>query len=74
MIVRASLNSGCFECECLLFPGFAVITSRLLNVVAEYGALKDCCAKASLGIQVMIKYGLIDRLISLVSIGWSVAL
>lgn len=74
MIVLASRISGCLECECRLVPGFAVITSRLLNVVVEYGALKDCCAKASLGIQVMIKKGLMDRLMSFVSIGWSVAL
>ena len=54
---------------CLLFPALAVMTSILLKVVDAYGALKDCCAKASLGIQVMIKYGLTDRLMSLVSIG-----
>jgi hypothetical protein len=50
------------------------MTSTLLNVVGENGALNDCCAKISLGIQVTIRYGLIDKLISLTSIGWSVAL
>ena len=57
-----------------MFLGLAVMTSVLLNVVGAYGALNDCCAKTSLGIQVMIKYGLTDRLMSLMSIGWSVAL
>ena len=51
-----------------------MITNVLLKVVGAYGALKDCCAKASLGIQVMIRYGLTDKLMSLISIGWSVAL
>ena len=73
-MARASLVSGCLESECRLFPGFAVVTSTLLNVVGENGALNDCCAKISLGIQVTIRYGLIDKLISLTSIGWSVAL
>ena len=45
------------------------MTSVLWKVVGAYGALKDCCAKASLGIQVMIRYGLTDRLMSLMSIG-----
>ena len=73
-MARASLVSGCLGSECRLYPGFAVITSTLLNVVDENGALNDCCAKISLGIQVTIRYGLIDKLISLMSIGWSVAL
>ena len=73
-MARASLVSGCLENECRLYPGFAVITSTLLNVVDENGALNDCCAKISLGIQVTIRYGLIDKLISLTSVGWSVAL
>ena len=38
------------------------------------GDLKDCCAKASLGIQAIIRQGFIDKLMSLISIGWSVAL
>ena len=71
---RASLVSGRLEYGRRLYPGFAVITSTLLNVVGENGALNDCCAKISLGIQVTIRYGLIDKLISLTSIGWSVAL
>ena len=54
---------------CLLFPALAVMTSVLLNVVGAYGALNDCCAKTSLGIQVIIRYGLTDRLMSLMSIG-----
>ena len=49
------MSSGFAECECLLFPGLAVITSVLWNVVDAKGDLKDCCAKASLGIQAMIK-------------------
>ena len=54
---------------CLLFPALAVMTNVLLNVVGAYGALNDCCAKTSLGIQVIIRYGLTDRLMSLMSIG-----
>ena len=49
------MSSGFAECECLLFPGLAVITNVLWNVVVAKGDLKDCCAKASLGIQAIIR-------------------